>query len=100
MKIEKSKDKYKYTLWPIIPALTDVTKQKDMSGFYRYLYRQTTGEVKTEVKPENTTDQEDQDIKADIKSKHSDEHSDRWYFFLHLAFSHIGFCLSDIFSKP
>ena len=45
----------------------DVTKQKDMSGFYRHLYRQTMGEekgqkeeVKTEIKEEPLDDQDEQ----------------------------------------
>merc|ERR1712066_670279 len=45
----------------------DVTKQKDMSGFYRHLYRQTMGEekgqkeeVKTEIKEEPLEDLEEQ----------------------------------------
>lgn len=36
-------------------ALTDVTKQKDMSGFYRYLYRQTDSDSKANVKQESNT---------------------------------------------
>nr|ACO11327.1 Coiled-coil domain-containing protein 55 [Caligus rogercresseyi] len=33
--------------------LTEVTKQKDMSGFYRHLYRQTMGEEKGQKAPSN-----------------------------------------------
>ena len=29
--------------------ILDVTKQKDLSGFYRYLYRETTGTAPTEA---------------------------------------------------
>jgi len=35
-----------------IDDMTEVTKQKDMSGFYRYLYKSTTGDVKPDVKPD------------------------------------------------
>jgi len=45
--------------------ILDVTKQKDMSGFYRHLYRQTMGEEKGQkVKPE---------IKEEIKTEIKEE---------------------------
>ncbi|XP_005092166.1 nuclear speckle splicing regulatory protein 1 [Aplysia californica] len=49
-------------------AMTDVTKQKDMSGFYRYLYRQTTGgKVKPEpqVKEEKDENRQNDSIKEE-----------------------------------
>ena len=62
----------------------DVTKQKDMSGFYRHLYRQTMGEekgqkeeVKTEIKEEPLEDLEEQkdieetDVQLSKKTKPS-----------------------------
>ncbi len=48
----------------MIEEMLTVTKQKDMSGFYRHLYRQTMGEekgqkevpkVKTEPEPEQVS---------------------------------------------
>ena len=35
-----------------IEKILDVRKQKDMSGFYRHLYRQTMGEEKGQVSPD------------------------------------------------
>ena len=62
----------------------DVTKQKDMSGFYRHLYRQTMGEekgqkeeVKTEIKEEPLEDEDEQkdieetDVQLSKKTKPS-----------------------------
>lgn len=55
-----------------IEELLDVRKQKDMSGFYRHLYRQTMGEekgqkeeIKSEVKTELPSDEEKE--KKDIE---------------------------------
>ena len=31
-----------------VTEMLDVTKQKDLSGFYRYLYRETTGKAADE----------------------------------------------------
>lgn len=47
-------------MFSICSGMLDVTKQKDMSGFYRYLYRSTAGNEitpsgdgeKTEIKEE------------------------------------------------
>jgi len=51
--------------------MLDVTKQKDMSGFYRHLFRQTMGEekgqIKTEVKDEPEPPEEYDDDKKDIE---------------------------------
>ncbi|KAK6968657.1 nuclear speckle splicing regulatory protein 1 [Biomphalaria glabrata] len=38
--------------------MLDVTKQKDISGFYRYLYRTTTGTEAVEINKENLVKQE------------------------------------------
>ncbi|XP_041348783.1 nuclear speckle splicing regulatory protein 1-like isoform X2 [Gigantopelta aegis] len=42
--------------------MLDVTKQKDMSGFYRYLYRETTGSVTIK---ETHPDESDKDVKKE-----------------------------------
>ena len=50
-----------------LDELTDVTKQKDMSGFYRHLYRQTMGQEKGQKEKEEA---EQKDIKkVDVKKK-------------------------------
>merc|ERR1712018_766348 len=52
-----------------IENMLDVTKQKDMSGFYRHIYRQTMGEekgqIKTEVKDDPEPPEEYDDDKKD-----------------------------------
>merc|ERR1719266_157925 len=56
--------------------MLDVTKQKDMSGFYRHLFRQIMGEEKgQETKPEEKDEMEetieDEDVKIAQKTKPS-----------------------------
>jgi len=41
-------------------AALDVTKQKDLSGFYRHIYRQTHGEEKSEIEDQIKKETEDQ----------------------------------------
>lgn len=58
-----------------IENLLDVTKQKDMSGFYRHLYRQTMGEEKGQkelAEEEATTSCEDPSVNLTKKSKPSE----------------------------
>merc|ERR1719474_1601221 len=57
-----------------IEAALDVTKQNNMDGFYRHLYRQTMGEEKEQVearkkleKPEETEEQKAARIKEELK---------------------------------
>ncbi|PVD31391.1 hypothetical protein C0Q70_06803 [Pomacea canaliculata] len=54
-----------------LEAMLDVTKQKDLSGFYRYLYRETTGK-------ETTTEKHDEfKVKLEPKSdRESDDSTD------------------------
>ena len=37
--------------------MLDVTKQKDLSGFYRYLYRETTGKGSPEAQDKGETEE-------------------------------------------
>ena len=37
--------------------MLDVTKQKDLSGFYRYLYRETTGTGLTKAQDKEETEE-------------------------------------------
>lgn len=56
-----------------IENILDVTKQKDMSGFYRHLYRQTMGEEKGQKDEEETsTSCEDPTVTLTKKSKPSE----------------------------
>ncbi|ODM95042.1 Nuclear speckle splicing regulatory protein 1 [Orchesella cincta] len=58
-----------------IDDMAEVTKQKDLSGFYRHLYRQTMHEEKTgkEVKDEKETDESSPAKKAKYEKSSSDE---------------------------
>jgi len=61
MQEEEEKERKKAEL----EALTDVTKQKDMSGFYRYLYHQTTkSEVEPQVKKEIKQESDSQEAES------------------------------------
>ena len=57
MSLENNWPQILYFVLCCSPAMTDVTKQKDMSGFYRYLYRQSDrpGEL-TDVAGKTTTE--------------------------------------------
>ena len=68
-----------------IEAMLDVTKQRDMSGFYRHIYRQTMGEERgqndadVEVKKESPSDGEDNkdDVRTEIKKLEKKERNFR-----------------------
>ena len=69
-----------------IEAMLDVTKQRDMSGFYRHIYRQTMGEEKGQkeegeegVKNEPQSDDEDnkEEVRTEIKKLEKKERNFR-----------------------
>ena len=66
-----------------IEAMLDVTKQRDMSGFYRHIYRQTMGEEKgqkeEDVKKEPRSDDEDNkdEVRTEIKKLEKKERNFR-----------------------
>jgi len=59
-----------------IEAALDVTRQKDLSGFYRHLYRQTHGEEKSELDDKIRKDEE-QKIKQEVEDQIKKEKMDK-----------------------
>ena len=55
-----------------IEAMLDVTKQKDMSGFYRHIYRQTMGEEKGQKEEKG----EEGDVKKEPQSDGEEDNKD------------------------
>jgi len=56
-----------------IESVLDVTKQKDLSGFYRHIYRQTHGEERSEMEDKMKQEELDATIKKEVEEEETME---------------------------
>ena len=76
----------------LISEALDVTKQKDMSGFYRHLYRQKLGDNEDPDEKAKVKEEEKEGEKSEVKVKQeSDKENERYICFI--AKPKLVFCL-------
>merc|ERR1719239_1482057 len=56
-----------------IESVLDVTKQKDLSGFYRHIYRQSHGEERSEMEDKMKHEELDATIKKEVEEEETTE---------------------------